>query len=220
MAAPHSDRKKIRVGKDKQVEEALVKWFKRVRDDNTRITINMLRIKSEHLAKILGRENFKASSGWLYRLCKRANINGKSMGAGPGKENQKLVLGSRKDLEATEECLTEMHPADIQEDIWNAEDTHGDEHELENADETHCDEDEMENGLKVEMDEEESTDPISTLHDSKVQETDLKKESNESRQSEEGFLRYLGEKMRMVPQGKRLEAEIALLNTLRGFLSE
>ena len=220
IAAPNSDKKRIRMGKDKQVEEALVKWFKTVRDDNTRITQDMLRIKSEQLAKMLGRENFNASRGWLYRLCKRAKINCKSMEEGPSKENQKLVFGSREDLEATEECLTEIHPADIQEDNWSAEDFRGDEHELENTDETHCDEHELEDGFKVEIEKEESTDPISTLHDSKVQETDLKKESEKTRQSEEGFLRYLGEKMRMVPQGKRLEAEIALLSALRGFIPE
>ena len=90
------------------------------------------------------------------------------MDDGPSKENQKLVFGSKEDLEATEQCLTEIDSADIQDDTWNAEDTHGDEHELETADETHCDEHELEDGFKVEIEKEESTDPISTLHDRNI----------------------------------------------------
>ena len=62
------------MGKDKQVEEALVKWFSRVRDQEARITQEMLLVKSEQLAKLLGHSNFKASRGCLYHLCKRSDM--------------------------------------------------------------------------------------------------------------------------------------------------
>ena len=77
LAAPNDAKKRNTGGKDKKVEEALVKWFKGVREKEARITQEMLMVKSEQLAKMLGHDQFKANRGWLYRLCKRSDMKHK-----------------------------------------------------------------------------------------------------------------------------------------------
>ena len=74
IAAPKSDKKRSRVGKDAMVEDSLIKWFDIVREKNAYITHEMLRAKAEELAKKLGHDEFKASTGWLCRLLKRRDI--------------------------------------------------------------------------------------------------------------------------------------------------
>ena len=74
IAAPKSDKKRSRVGKDAMVEDSLIKWFDIVREKNAYITHEMLRAKAEELAKKLGHNEFKASTGWLCRLLKRRDI--------------------------------------------------------------------------------------------------------------------------------------------------
>ena len=81
------------------------------------------------------------------------------------------------------------------------------------------DKQEVDDGFKSEIDEEEIIITASTLLDPEDHETDIKSVSDKT-DAEGGFLRYLGERMRMVPKGKRLHAEIALLNTLREFTPE
>ena len=80
IAAPKSEIKRLgRVGKDVMVEDSLIKWFDMVRDKNATITHEILRDKAEELAKKLGHNEFKASSGWLTRLLKRRDISRKKL---------------------------------------------------------------------------------------------------------------------------------------------
>ena len=77
IAAPKSEIKRSRVGKDAMVEDSLIKWFDIVREKNANITHEILRAKAEDLAKKLGHDEFQASSGWLSRLLKRRDISRK-----------------------------------------------------------------------------------------------------------------------------------------------
>jgi hypothetical protein len=72
---PNPARKRKRVGKDEEVEEALKRWFTRaVESSNVKITGRLLRRKAEDLARQMGKENFVATEGWLSRWKKRENI--------------------------------------------------------------------------------------------------------------------------------------------------
>lgn len=68
------DRKRVRSGKDSQVEAALKIWFGRVRDKNGSINGTLIRQKAEEFAKEMGKENFTATDGWFHRWKKRENI--------------------------------------------------------------------------------------------------------------------------------------------------
>ena len=102
------------MGKDKQVEEALVKWFSRVRDQEACITQEMLLVKSEQLAKLLGHSNFKASRGCLYHMCKRSDM----------KHRKLREESASADLVARDKWLTKTWPTHrakyAPEDIWNS----------------------------------------------------------------------------------------------------
>jgi hypothetical protein len=67
-------RKRKRCGKDEAVEKALKEWFERVREKDARIDGPVLKTKAENLAKMMGKENFHATSGWFTRWQKRENI--------------------------------------------------------------------------------------------------------------------------------------------------
>ena len=75
FAAPKSEIKRNRVSKVTAVEDSLIEWFDKVRDENATITHKILRAKTEELAKKLGHGDFTASSGWLSRLLKRRDIS-------------------------------------------------------------------------------------------------------------------------------------------------
>ena len=79
MDAKNSSMKRYRVGKDAVVEDALIKWFETM-PDKTSITHDMLVVKAEELAREFGHDEFKASRGWLYRLCKRSGMKDKMRG--------------------------------------------------------------------------------------------------------------------------------------------
>uniref|UniRef100_H3A6S1 HTH CENPB-type domain-containing protein n=1 Tax=Latimeria chalumnae TaxID=7897 RepID=H3A6S1_LATCH len=59
--------KRMKEAKHTDLEEALVKWMKFVRDQN------ILLLKAEHFAKELGHSEFQASVGWLDKLKSRHN---------------------------------------------------------------------------------------------------------------------------------------------------
>ena len=77
MASDKSDMKRNRVGKDVMVEAALIKWFDTVREKNANLSHQILQMKAEDLAKKLGHDDLKATSGWLQRLLKRSGIDHK-----------------------------------------------------------------------------------------------------------------------------------------------
>lgn len=109
--------KRHRAGKDKKVEDCLVKWFSRVRARDARITQEMLLAQSEKLAKMMGHQNFKASRRWLHRLMKRSDMKHKKLWGEAGSA----------DLESREKWLTDVWPKLQSEyepqDIWNADES-------------------------------------------------------------------------------------------------
>ncbi|XP_046725929.1 tigger transposable element-derived protein 4-like [Silurus meridionalis] len=67
-------RKKIRVAKHKDVDDAVFQWFTNTRATNLPVNGPLLMEKAEILAAKLGHLDFKASQGWLDRFKKRHNI--------------------------------------------------------------------------------------------------------------------------------------------------
>jgi hypothetical protein len=59
--------KRKREGKDPDVEDALNQWFSIMTGRGVRVRGPMLKKKSEKLAKKQGRDDFKATDGWLSR---------------------------------------------------------------------------------------------------------------------------------------------------------
>ena len=66
--------KRKREGKDPDVEEALDQWFSIVSGRGVNINGPILKAKSEELAEKFGRNDFKATDGWLSRWKVRHNI--------------------------------------------------------------------------------------------------------------------------------------------------
>ena len=66
--------KRKREGKDPDVEDALNQWFSIITGRGVRVRGPMLKKKSEKLAKKQGRDDFKATDGWLSRWKCRHDI--------------------------------------------------------------------------------------------------------------------------------------------------
>ena len=67
-------RKHQRTGKDRDVEEGLISWFKEMRSRGAPIHGPLLCTKAEELARALGRDDFKATEGWFYRWKQRNGL--------------------------------------------------------------------------------------------------------------------------------------------------
>ena len=63
-----------RTGKDREVEEALLKWFEKARANNIPVSGPILTEKAGRLASELGKPDFKATEGWLNRWKARNSI--------------------------------------------------------------------------------------------------------------------------------------------------
>ena len=76
-----TQRKKCRTAKFPEVEEALIKWFKNVRDQNIAVSGDLLREKARFFASRLGisENDFDCSSGWLERFKTHHNITFKKV---------------------------------------------------------------------------------------------------------------------------------------------
>ena len=110
-------RKRFRTAALDDVEEALMKWFRDVRDKNLPVSGPLLKEKAEVFAKSLGHPGFKASNGWLARFKERNNIH------------QLRVCGESAgvDDETVDGWREETLPAIIKDydpqDIYNADET-------------------------------------------------------------------------------------------------
>ncbi|KAK7089676.1 hypothetical protein V1264_024177 [Littorina saxatilis] len=60
-------RKRLRHGKDKDVEDGLFQWFQKMRAKNAPIHGPLLCTKAEELATALGHTEFKPTDGWFSR---------------------------------------------------------------------------------------------------------------------------------------------------------
>ncbi|XP_035212025.1 tigger transposable element-derived protein 6-like [Stegodyphus dumicola] len=109
--------KRKREGKDPDVEEALDQWFSIVSGRGVNINGPILKAKSEELAKKLGRNDFKATDGWLSRWKTRHNIKFKKAHGEKGSA----------DKESSEQWKTTKIPTFLEnfcaDDIYNADET-------------------------------------------------------------------------------------------------
>ena len=65
----------MRLGDDKQLDQALYLWFKQKRIEGVPVTGPLLCAKALELSRTLsGETNFQASEGWKWRFCQRHGI--------------------------------------------------------------------------------------------------------------------------------------------------
>ena len=67
-------KKRNRSGKDKDVEDALLKWFQQMRTKNAPLNGPILCQKAEEIAKRMDHNDFKATDGWFNRWKKRSGL--------------------------------------------------------------------------------------------------------------------------------------------------
>lgn len=73
------DRKRMRLGIYRDVDEAVHVWFRQMRMKNIPINGPMLQQKAREFAIQLGHQNFEGSSGWLFRFRERHGLTVKTM---------------------------------------------------------------------------------------------------------------------------------------------
>ena len=111
------DRKRHRTGKAPDVENALNVWFADARARDIPINGSILAEKSEALAKLMKKDDFKATDGWLSRWKKRQNIGFKPL------------HGESKDADTTaaDNWVSNVLPGLLRDydanDIYNADET-------------------------------------------------------------------------------------------------
>jgi hypothetical protein len=112
-----TSQKRKREGKDPDVEDALRQWFSIITGRGVRVSGPMLKKKSEELAKKLGRDDFKATDGWLSRWKCRHDIKFKKA---HGEKYSADVVGA-------EEWISKNVPELLQKfcagDIYSADET-------------------------------------------------------------------------------------------------
>jgi hypothetical protein len=110
-------RKKMRFGRHEEVDDALLKWFREARSSNIPLSGETLMLKANELAKMLGYDDFTASSGFIERFKKRHGIISKSV----------CGESAAVDLSITEKFMTETLPQLLKDyepkDIFNADET-------------------------------------------------------------------------------------------------
>ena len=73
------DRKRMRLGIYRDVDEAVHVWFRQMKRKNIPINGPMLQQKAREFAVQLGHQNFEGSSGWLFRFRERHGLTVKTM---------------------------------------------------------------------------------------------------------------------------------------------
>ena len=104
-------RKKQRVGRYDQIDQALMLWFTEIRNNhNVPISGNLLKSKAKDFASKLGIKDFTASNGWLDRFKKRNNLIYKTI-SGESAAVDSDVVTSFKDK--VQSVIKDYSPADI-----------------------------------------------------------------------------------------------------------
>ena len=109
--------KRARSSEHKDIEEALLTWFKRQRSNNVPISGPILQAKANEFARLLGNPNFNCSSSWIQRFRARHDIvAGKICGEAAGVPDGVI-----------EEWLSKKWPVLCEgykpDDIFNADET-------------------------------------------------------------------------------------------------
>lgn len=108
--------KRIRGPDHPDLDECVLKWFQQTREKRISLSGLMIRAKAEEFALSLGRNDFKASSGWLDGFKERNGICFKTVSGESGDVNQQLANDWKRDL------LVKIQGKDPK-DIFNADET-------------------------------------------------------------------------------------------------
>lgn len=112
-----TDRKRLRLGDNQALEEALNTWFKDTREKNVPITGPILQAKAKDFAFLMGVTDFQASSGWLHRFRDRYKI---SWNIVSGEERDADVAAAEKwKVDKLNSILDSYSP----DDIFNGDET-------------------------------------------------------------------------------------------------
>jgi len=111
------DRKRKRVGKSEDIEEALVRWFSQARSRQLPVSGPLLMEKADQLAHGLGITDFKATNGWLERWKTRNAIQFKKQHG--EKQDEDDFGAERWAIEVLPGILKDYSP----KDIFNADET-------------------------------------------------------------------------------------------------
>jgi len=111
------DRKRKRVGKSEDIEEALVRWFSQARSRQLPVSGPLLMEKADQLAHGLGITDFKATNGWLERWKTRNAIQFKKQHG--EKQDADYYGAERWAIEVLPGILKDYSP----KDIFNADET-------------------------------------------------------------------------------------------------
>ena len=111
------DRKRSRSGKDCDVESALWVWLKFARSRNVPVNGPTLCLKAELLARELGKDDFKATDGWLNRWKKRYGLTFTKLQGEAAEADEASADDWRKEHIP---ALLQTHSHD---DIFNADET-------------------------------------------------------------------------------------------------
>ena len=104
-------RKRQRVGRYDQIDQALMMWFTEIRDNhNVPISGNLLKTKAKHFATQLGIGDFTASNGWLDRFKKRNNIVYKSISGESASVDSDTVSDFKEKIKSV---ISVYDPADV-----------------------------------------------------------------------------------------------------------
>lgn len=112
-----SERKRFKSSSYPQLEEAMFKWVKCMRDKNIQLQGSILREKAHKFAEELGIESFQASTGWLDKFKHRNGIVQKVMSGESASVSEVDCEDYRRDVLPT--LLADYDPRDV----FNADET-------------------------------------------------------------------------------------------------
>lgn len=116
-ANANSQRKRVRTGKDAEVEKALVEWFKNARQRDIPLSGPILEEKAKHLATQMDKPDFTPTNGWLERWKARNNIVYKKLHG--EKKDSDIPAADHWSKTVLPDILQKWNP----DDIYNADET-------------------------------------------------------------------------------------------------
>uniref|UniRef100_T1JMU9 HTH CENPB-type domain-containing protein n=1 Tax=Strigamia maritima TaxID=126957 RepID=T1JMU9_STRMM len=103
--------KRVRTSSIGEVEDSVLRWYRDACSKNASVSGPMVKTKAKELAQVLGRNEFKASNGWLERFKSRHNIHFKA----GGKDKSSIGMAVVRDWQQHElpSILQQYSPRDI-----------------------------------------------------------------------------------------------------------
>lgn len=109
-------RKRVKGPENPDVDQCVLKWFKQARDKNIPLSGTLVRAKAEEFGASLGKNNFKASTGWLDGFKERNEVSFKAVCGESGAVDMD-VANDWKDL-----CV-QMIDDYADKDVFNVDET-------------------------------------------------------------------------------------------------